>query len=375
MRGIEKKEKEVIIVNTAQKRNTGIDLLRIVSMAMVVALHVLGQGGILGASAERSANYNIAWFLEIAAYCAVNCYALISGYVGIRAKHKASNIIMLWLQVALYSISIATIMYFTHDVVDFKYIFNACFPVTFSFYWYFTAYFAMWFFIPLMNAAINGLPKKKCGLILISTSVILLPISLVTDAFSINGGYGVLWLCYLYLIGAYISKYGFFVGTSCWKSISVYCACIVITFSYLTLTPIFWHPSSLLINYVSPFMLIAAIALLVFFINLKIPAKLTKAITLISSLSFSVYLIHTHPLVFEHVLKGKFAFLASTNPIIMTAIVFIGVIGIFVICAVIDYLRLCLFKALRIRQLLVWIETRMGAYIKSVSNKAFGLDK
>lgn len=104
MRGIEKKEKEVIIVNTAQKRNTGIDLLRVVSMAMVVALHVLGQGGILGASAERSANYNIAWFLEIAAYCAVNCYALISGYVGIRAKHKASNIIMLWLQVALYFI-------------------------------------------------------------------------------------------------------------------------------------------------------------------------------------------------------------------------------------------------------------------------------
>ena len=33
----------------AQQRNHGIDLLRMVSMFMVVVLHVLGQGGILAA--------------------------------------------------------------------------------------------------------------------------------------------------------------------------------------------------------------------------------------------------------------------------------------------------------------------------------------
>lgn len=37
----------------AQQRNSGIDLLRMVSMFMVVVLHVLGQGGILAALLPR----------------------------------------------------------------------------------------------------------------------------------------------------------------------------------------------------------------------------------------------------------------------------------------------------------------------------------
>lgn len=356
-------------------RIVGIDLLRIVSMAMVVVLHVLGQGGVLRASDMLSANYNIAWFLEISAYCAVNCYALVSGYVGIRAKHRASSLIKLWLQVALYSVIITVIMYFTHGAVDLKYIIKSCLPVTFSFYWYFTAYFAMWFFVPFMNAAIDGLSKKKAGLILISSSLILLPIALLTDAFHMMDGYSVIWLCYLYLIGAYISKHGLFLGTRCRKSILLYLVCVLMTFSCKILFNIFFGPGDLLINYVSPFMLIAAIALLVFFINLKVSPKLTKVITLVASLSFSVYLIHTHPLIFEYILKDRFAFLASENPVVMTAGVLLFVIGIFIVCAVADYLRLFLFKVMRIQQLLVRIEAWTVGCAEKFSRKFLGSDQ
>ena len=62
------------------KRNYGIDALRLISMFMVVVLHVLGQGGVL--KAAKNGQYIISWLLEIIAYCAVNCYAIISGYVG-----------------------------------------------------------------------------------------------------------------------------------------------------------------------------------------------------------------------------------------------------------------------------------------------------
>ena len=81
-------------------RNMGIDLLRIVSMFLVVFLHVLGRGGVLESAPILSVNYEIAWFIEIAAYCAVNCYALISGYVGIRGHYRYSNLLLLWLRVA-----------------------------------------------------------------------------------------------------------------------------------------------------------------------------------------------------------------------------------------------------------------------------------
>ena len=67
-------------------RNYGIDLLRIISMVMIQILHILGNGGILNASIGAPVRNNVAWFLEIASYCAVNCYALISGYVGYGRK-------------------------------------------------------------------------------------------------------------------------------------------------------------------------------------------------------------------------------------------------------------------------------------------------
>jgi hypothetical protein len=51
-------------------------------MLMVVVLHILGQGGVLKTARPLSVEYEIAWFLEILCYCAVNCYALISGYAG-----------------------------------------------------------------------------------------------------------------------------------------------------------------------------------------------------------------------------------------------------------------------------------------------------
>ncbi|EOS72255.1 hypothetical protein C819_04357, partial [Lachnospiraceae bacterium 10-1] len=52
------------------ERNYGIDLLRIIAMLLVVVLHVLGQGGVLEAS--KGVRAAVAWFFEVAAYCAVD---------------------------------------------------------------------------------------------------------------------------------------------------------------------------------------------------------------------------------------------------------------------------------------------------------------
>lgn len=68
-----------------KERNYGIDLLRIVTMFMIVNLHVYWYGEILWSNKLYffSVKYNIVWLLEIICYVAVNCYALISGFVGI----------------------------------------------------------------------------------------------------------------------------------------------------------------------------------------------------------------------------------------------------------------------------------------------------
>ena len=70
------------------ERNYGIDLLRIVLMYMVCILHTLGCGGVLAACTEGTTPHKVFWLLEILSYCAVDAFALISGYTATDKMRK-----------------------------------------------------------------------------------------------------------------------------------------------------------------------------------------------------------------------------------------------------------------------------------------------
>ena len=85
-------------------RNWGVDLLRILSMFMVVVLHVLGQGGILVAQVPFDYGWVLCWTLESACFCAVNCFGIISGYVSRAVTLSIRACFFRWAQVAFYSV-------------------------------------------------------------------------------------------------------------------------------------------------------------------------------------------------------------------------------------------------------------------------------
>ena len=68
-----------------REHHYGLDLLRIISMFMIVITHVLGKGGLRSSVAgvgESDSYFVVTWVIQVLVYGAVNCYALISGYVG-----------------------------------------------------------------------------------------------------------------------------------------------------------------------------------------------------------------------------------------------------------------------------------------------------
>ena len=134
------------------EKNYGIDALRILSMFMVTILHVLTQGGILNASGRFTSQYEVVWLLQTMAFCAVNVYALISGYVWVYAKYRYRNLMELWLQVFFYTVSITILfrLLCSSSVSALDWI-KAIFPVMFNQYWYFSSYVALFIFIPLLN--------------------------------------------------------------------------------------------------------------------------------------------------------------------------------------------------------------------------------
>lgn len=341
-----------------KSRCYGIDLLRIVSMFLIVTLHVMGHGGVLNAVAPTTMNYKIAWFIEIASYCAVNCYALISGYVGIDANYKTSNVLYLWLQVAFYSVGITLLFaLLTPGKIGINSVLHAFFPVLYEKYWYFTAYFCMFFFIPIFNHIVHTMNKKEMQRIVICLIVFF---SLITtwrneDVFGVQFGYNAIWLGIMYIIGAYIKHYVELERIRGVVCLMIYILCIMVTWSSKFVLPFFIEKSviatgkeTMLIKYTSPTILLASIALLLLFAKIKV-TKGKKIIGFLSSLTFGVYLIHDNPLIRQNVIYNLFSNYVQLQPIYFVWAVFLTVLCIYLICSLLDYIRFQLFRILKVK--------------------------
>ena len=344
------------------ERNHGIELLRIFAMLLAAVLHILKKGGVITASEGNLAAYSTVWLLEAAAYCAVNCYALISGYVGYSDRPKPLRLarcIELWLQVVFYSVIITTVYCIAGvgsvGVSDFA---DAFLPVTSKQYWYFTAYIGMFFFIPLLNALVRRLNRRA----LVSLCIMLIAVFSLYDTFAsfwkkdplaLVGGHSPLWLGVLYIFGAAMKKLRVPESMSSKKALLIYASAAVFTalFKITGDRLLRFVPGSLFVRDTSPTVLLCAAALLVAFARFKPGRKLTEFAVLFAPAAFGVYLLHVSPLVFEHVIGNRFAFIGRLPfPLIPFAVLAsAGVILAVGLAA--DKVRILLFKALGVPKL------------------------
>lgn len=151
------------LINIKKERNYGIDLLRITAMYMIVIVHMINHSGILEKDAFCPIKI-INIFLYTIVFCSVNCYALISGYVGYREKfsYNFSAYINLWFQVVFYGVFVLFILKITGIIpVSFKSLIEALLPVTRNQYWYFTAYTGVFLLAPLVHMLVKIWKKKQ----------------------------------------------------------------------------------------------------------------------------------------------------------------------------------------------------------------------
>lgn len=104
-------------------------------------------------------------------------------------------------------------------------------------------------------------------------------------------------------------------------------------------------PTGILISYTSHTMLLSGIGLTILFANLKIEsAKTIKIIKVISPLAFSVYIIHSHPLIYRSALMKHFEVYAKFNVLGMLALIILTATIIFMACILVDIMRKSLFE-------------------------------
>lgn len=349
-------------------RNAGIELLRIIAMGMVLMLHVLGQGGILPAEGMGTSTFHLVWALELSSLCAVNCFALISGYVGISSKYRFSRGIDLWLQVLFYSIgSTCFFLIICPQLVTKDIIVKSVFPVVTGQYWFITAYFCLFFLIPFLNKIINSSKPKDlyilCAILIMFFSVT--PTLSGIDVFKAQWGYSTLWLVAIYLIGASIKKLS--INVNKWMALLAYFLCVftcyAIKMSMIYYSPDIegiFNPISHSISYSAPLTLGASISLLLFFkaVNIKIEL-LQRIIIIVGKASLAVYLAHGSTVFFRKILKNHFTYLADAELFEVLVTTFSCFISIYILSILIELLRTKLFSLLKIRK----ITSKIDKYI------------
>ncbi len=345
-----------------KSRNYGIDLLRIITMLGVIMLHTLGHGGVL-ANAIRAKQFDTAWFLEVIGYPAVDCFLIISGFVGCKkVLPSLKSVVTLYLTVLFYSVSVFAILsHFYPETVPIGELAGTFMPVTTYQYWFFTCYIGMLVLSPLINGFVNHADKKTLYIVGI---IIFLVFSVYGaysmhhgDRFKLANGYSLIWFIPMYSLGAIIKK------TEVYKKIPVYIAFPTLALAYLSTWLIKINSvgdasegmqklSSSLVNYISPTMVIAAVMAVCLFAKINVKHKfLAGLITFFSSSAFSVYLIHDNNYFRDNIIVGAFKAIGDYSPAMLVLTVLAIALGIFVVCVLIDKVRVLLFKLLHIEKL------------------------
>ena len=291
------------------KRLSNIEALRILAMFMVIVLHYLDKGGLLTSSAAPFRVYSYpAWFIEAFAIVATNVYVLITGYFMCNSEFKISRVVKILGQVLWYSIlvPIVFILVGAVDISSFGVyeVLQVIFPVHMLQYWFVTGYVVLLLLSPFLNAGIKQLSQKQ---LLLATALLVayealpksvLPVVFVTD----NAGYNVFWLVCMYLIGAYIRKYGipffsnfkrsflsYIVG-----SLAIFASLIVMRMVYFRLDA-FGDNINFGYDYNHILCIFASIALFYTFLHISIPeGKFSKLVVAVAPYTFGVYLLHEH---------------------------------------------------------------------------------
>lgn len=192
------------------KRESNIELLRILIMMGIVLSHYASHGGSYAMS--TGINEYIAVLLTIGGKIAVNIFIVITGYYMIASDFKTMRIVRLELAVLFYSIVfyLGACFVWHIDTWNFGSIKANFFPTLMNIndaYWFVPCYMATVLIAPFMNRLVENLSKHQYKVLL---TVLLLFVSVVPSLLfskSLYEGNAAVFIL-LYLIGGYLNKYG-----------------------------------------------------------------------------------------------------------------------------------------------------------------------
>ncbi len=323
------------------ERKSNFELLRIICMLFIVSGHLI-------AVHESEKGFSSTdWLIDMSTRgffsVAVNTFIIISGYWSI--KLRAKRLIQLEFQTLFYSLSIFLIMliggnHSLNPVKDLKYFL----PFTCNLYWFVSNYMVLCLLAPLLNHFAQNISALRFRQLL--TYSFLLLYIWPTFCFLINAeqfigdaGYGIINFSYLYLLGRYLRMH-----YKICHSVSFYFSAYIISGVLLAITQlglsyVLGFEFTSFDSYNSVFIITGAVMLFLTFARMEFSSRV---INWLAAPCLSVYLVHSHPLIFNMLGKTFRQFhLHGINYFI--ALVVLPVV-IYLACIMIERIRLLFLK-------------------------------
>jgi hypothetical protein len=308
-----------------EKRNGGIELLRIVLMLQIIYLHVCQdvQGG-YATMAHSLSQYDYAFYVLtwIMSRTPIYLFVIITGYFSVEKinelKDVKKKVFSLWRQMFFYAAALPVAgillkLWTIEDVIIPK----IFFPVLSRTWYFLTLYVLVLVFSPYINRCIRALSHKEylslLGILFFIFSI-WQPLSMISpfntflgigQVISTEGGKSLYGFVFMYILGGYIKRYMKPTGKLQWGYLVTFILLGLISFTLFIFFPQYQHVAGYNDNL---FAVLQAVCLFVFFRSINFYSKI---INTIASMTLAVYMIHQYYLFRPILWNDIFGFLKT----------------------------------------------------------------
>ncbi len=332
-------------------RDSNFELLRIVAILMVLILHAdffSLEGPSVSDIMSDLPGSSMRILIQALTISAVDIFVMISGYYGIR--HSKRGIFNFLFQTFFYLIIVYVVCIACGlsklNITGIKELFMLT-----SSNWFLKSYILLYIIAPVLNAFVSNANKRQFKFILIAYYAFILIWGWLFPASTdyIAGGYSPVFFVWLYLLARYIRLYSFRLNQLTFATATIFyiatalfvlLACI--STCYIGRNAVYGY---ILLQYISPTTVAAAMLLIIATSKVHISSKL---INRLAASSFAVYLVYVNPNLLTPY-RNLFCDLYHTYSDLMYWLIVLGLVAImYVAIAVIDTVRIYLWKRIEL---------------------------
>lgn len=339
---MEKSVQSTKIIN----RNTSIELLRIISMIMIMFHHFAYHGNFEWNFNEVTLPHLWYDFILMGGKVGVDIFVLISGYFLIENTEKLfqpKKLLKFWGQVVFYSIMTYLLSVMLRlNAFEIKQLIKVCLPITYPGWWFASTYFMLYLIHPFLNKLLHGVSKTEYQYLILMMVLCwsIIPTA-TTQLFESNS---LLWFVTLYGIAGYVNLYGGNQKLQSKHYFSLYFMVLIITYTVST-TFLFlgtkkeeWSTHAIDFFEIERLpILLMAITLFMGFVTLKM--NYHKWINMIASATFGVYLIHDSSYIRYYLWTNIFKINQYQDSTFLILYSILVVFILYVSCTMIDLIR------------------------------------